>query len=90
MPIECVHNIYAGCPRLIRSDYGTENCILAASQMALRHGHPDPFSGVRSFQYGKSTGNTVSYSVLYCVHVMGNGTAFWLIFFRELRAGGPY
>lgn len=43
----------------MRSDRGTENCMVAASQMALRHYHTDTFSREKSFRYGKSTTNTV-------------------------------
>lgn len=49
-----------GCPYIVRCDRGTENCVLAASQMALRHDHGDRFSGEKAFKYGKSTSNTVS------------------------------
>ena len=48
-----------GCPSIIRSDYGTENSILAACHMALCHNHNDKYSGDRSFQFGSSTTNTV-------------------------------
>lgn len=51
----------AGCPRIVRSDYGTENCLLASAQMALRHDHHDIFAGSSSYRYGKSTTNTVCY-----------------------------
>ena len=50
---------YAGCPRIVRSDYGTENCFLAATQIALRMNHTDSFSGIKSYRYGKSTTSTV-------------------------------
>lgn len=43
----------------MRCDYGTENCLLATTQMALRHGHGDTWAGLKSFKYGKSTSNTV-------------------------------
>ena len=48
-----------GCPSIIRSDYGTENSILAACHMALRHNHDDEYSGDLSFRFGSSTTNTV-------------------------------
>ena len=51
--------MFSGCPRIVRSDYGTENCYLAASQVALRSEHIDTFAGEKSFRYGKSTTNTV-------------------------------
>ena len=48
-----------GCPTVIRCDYGTKNCLLATTQMALHHGHGDTWAGLKSFKYGKSTSNTV-------------------------------
>ena len=39
------YNSLLGCPSIIRSDYGTENSVLAACHMALRHNHDDEFSG---------------------------------------------
>lgn len=48
-----------GCPSIVRSDHGTENTILAACHMALRHDHNDEFNGEKSFRFGSSTTNTV-------------------------------
>ena len=54
----------------MRSDYGTENCYLAASQIALRSSHTDTFAGEKSFRYGKSTTNTVRLSMhVRAVHI---------------------
>jgi hypothetical protein len=44
---------------LLRSDCGSENSVLAACHMLLRHNHGDEFAGNRSFRYGSSTTNTV-------------------------------
>ena len=52
--------IILGVPTLIRIDYGTENCSLAACHMMLRHHHHGVFKGERSYQYGSSTTNTVT------------------------------
>ena len=38
----CIH---AGCPRIIRSDNGTENALIAPVQMALRNSHTDDVAG---------------------------------------------
>ena len=48
-----------GCPSIVRSDHGTENTLLAATHMSLRHGHVD-FKGEKSYRFGSSTTNTVS------------------------------
>ena len=50
----------AGCPNIVRSDHGTENTLLAATHMSLRHGHVDDFKGKKSYRFGSSTTNTVS------------------------------
>ena len=55
---------FAGCPQILRSDRGTENCFLAACHMALRHGHSDMFAGEQAYRYGKSTSNTVELVLL--------------------------
>ena len=49
-----------GCPTLLCCDKGTENSLVAACHMTLRHNHSDMFSGEKSFRYGSSTTNTVS------------------------------
>lgn len=54
------YSLYSGVPTLLRSDCGTENSVLAACHMLLRHNHGDQFSGQNSFRYGSSTTNTVS------------------------------
>ena len=48
-----------GCPAILRCDKGTENSILAACHMTMRHTHTDDVSGEKSFRYGPSTSNTV-------------------------------
>lgn len=52
--------IILGCPTILRSDCGTENSVLAACHMALRHIHQDEFHAEKSFRFGSSTTNTVS------------------------------
>ena len=51
---------HVGCPYVLRSDYGTENCRLAAIQIAFRYNHDDSMARERSFLYGPSTSNIVS------------------------------
>ena len=46
-----------GCPQIVRSDYGNENCYIATCQIAFHDNDP------RAFRYGKSTTNTVSISI---------------------------
>ena len=56
----CIH--MQECPSIVTSDCGTENTVLAACQIALRHEHDDEFRGEKSFRFGSSTTNTVSYN----------------------------
>lgn len=49
-----------GCPKVIRSDCGTENSKLAKVHIAFRMNHDDSFASSKSFIYGPSTANTVS------------------------------
>ena len=49
-----------GCPRLLRTDLGSENSKIAFLQPMLRHYHSDSLSGCNSHCYGKSTSNQVN------------------------------
>ena len=49
-----------GCPKIVRADLGTENCLVAKVQIALRMHHSDVHAGKQSFIYGPSTANIVS------------------------------
>ena len=46
---------------MLRYDYGTENCDMAAIQIALRSMHNDELNGSKSFIYGPSKANVVSF-----------------------------
>ena len=48
-----------GCPKILRTDPGTENSIVAVVQPALRHNGSDNFAGSNSHRYGKSPSNQV-------------------------------
>jgi hypothetical protein len=52
----CVKTL-GGCPRVLRTDLGTENAVIAYLQPTLRHFHADSLSGINSHRYGKSTAN---------------------------------
>ena len=51
--------LFAGCPTILRCDYGTENVAMAVVQTAFRLNHHDSLAGAKSFMYGPSTGNIV-------------------------------
>ena len=46
-----------GCSSQVRSDCGSENVVLAATQSYLRRSHQDQYSGLNSHIYGTSHGN---------------------------------
>lgn len=57
--LNVVINNTLGCPRVLRSDLGTENSNVAFIQPLLRNEHSDRLSGINSHCYGKSTSNQV-------------------------------
>ena len=61
----CIH---AGCPSVVRCDYGTENISIASTQIAFQFYHTDSRAGVNSFIYGPSKANIVSYSMYASVY----------------------
>ena len=46
-----------GCPRIVRSDCGTENVTLAAIQCSLRATHQDEYAAEKAQRYGSSPAN---------------------------------
>ena len=49
--VDCVKKLEC-CPTILRTDRGTENGIMAASQSFLRRNHTDSLSGVKAHRYG--------------------------------------
>ena len=59
-----------GCPTIVRSDYGTENASLSGIQIAFRYHYRDSLRATKSFMYGPSNSNIVSYCISYaCIAV---------------------
>ena len=54
--VQCVRE-NEGCPRLVRTDRGTENVLLATSQCFLRRSGNDSLSGFHAHRYGSSHSN---------------------------------
>ena len=75
-----------GCPRVLRTDRGTENTHIAFIQPTFRHCDPDDLAGINSHRYGRSTSNQV------CFHryiSRPNSCCFTSSDFnRELNPGG--
>ena len=63
----CNYVLYIGCPRVVRADHGTENCLVAKVHIGFRMHHSDDLAGVKSFIYGPSTANTVSNTNAQCM-----------------------
>lgn len=63
LEILCAIMCTLGCPTVVRSDRGTENCNVGFLQPFLRRDGEDCFSGENSFMYGKSTSNQVCISL---------------------------
>ena len=55
---------------MLRSDYGTENSSLACIQIAFRYYHDDDLAGGKSFIYGPSKSNIVSYEYTLSVTIL--------------------
>ena len=51
--------LFVGLPTVLRMDRGTENVLMATTQIALRSLHNDKFAGEKGIRFGKSTTNTV-------------------------------
>ena len=54
--LDCVSELQ-GCPKLLRTDPGTENVVMATMQCLLRANGNDEFTGEKAHRYGPSTGN---------------------------------
>lgn len=54
--LECVKEV-GGCPRLVQTDCGIENGIIASLQSVFRGQDQDQFSGLRGHRYGTSQSN---------------------------------
>ena len=72
-----------GCPRLLRTDPGTENGAMAAIQCCLRASDEDELAGEKAHRYGSSTGN----QCIECwwSHLKRSRTSWWKSFQRSTR-----
>ena len=59
-----------GCPRVLRTDMGSENSLIAVFQPLLRHAHMDGNSGSNSHHYGRSTFNQVCTCILLFIIIV--------------------
>ena len=77
-----------GVPRLVRSDKGTENTLIATIQKMFRSDDRDGLAGGKSFIQGKSTANQ-RIEAFWSKLRQGCG-GWWMNFFKDLRDSGTY
>ena len=69
-------------PRRIRTDCGTENCVLAAIQCYFRRKHTDKFAGDKAHIYGSSHSNQRIKA--WWSYLKRNWSSFIINFFTEM------
>lgn len=77
-----------GVPRKVRSDDGTENCMIEAIHTFLRTNNNDEDAGLSSFLIGSSTSNQRIEA--YWSHLVREGPGWWQNFFKDLRDLGLF
>lgn len=85
--LKCVKEV-GGCPRLVQTDCGTENVLIASLQSVFRGREQDPFSGLRSHRYGTSTSNQrieAWWSILRRFR-----SEWWISLFKDLASYGAF
>ncbi|XP_033646691.1 uncharacterized protein LOC117305911 [Asterias rubens] len=77
-----------GCPRVIRSDFGTENGTVRQMQHFMRTNCQDAFAGDRSFLQGTSKSNQriECWWSVFRKHC----TQYWMNLFEELKDDGHF
>jgi len=70
------------CPLQTRTDYGTENGIIAAMQCYFRSDDNAPFSGVCAHAYGTSTRNQRIEN--FWSHFKKTCSNWWIQLFKDL------
>ena len=76
--LDCVEE-HGGCPMITRTDYGTENCNIAALQSYFR-------SDEDAHKYGTSTRNQRIEN--WWSHFRKSCAHFWINFFKDLKDNG--
>jgi len=85
--LDCVSE-FQGCPKLLRTDPGTENILMATMQCLLRANGNDEFSGEKAHRYGPSTGN--QRVECWWSHLKKSRTTWWINFFKDLVDRGVF
>ena len=77
-----------GVPRLVRTDKGTENAMVAVLQKLFRRNDRDTLAGDKSIIQGKSTANQRIEA--FWSKLKQGGGGWWVNFFKDLRDSGIY
>lgn len=83
--VQCVRQ-NEGCPRLIRTDRGTENGLLATSQCFLRRNGNDSLSGFHAHRYGSSHSNQRIEA--WWSFFRKSWSNWWINFFKDMVDNG--
>ena len=75
-----------GCPRILRSDCGTENTILAAMQSYFRAEGNDEFAGTKAHQYVTSQSNQ-RIEAWWSFYKKSN-SSWWINLFKDMSESG--
>ena len=73
-----------GCPTMVRSDCGTENGVIAATQCFFRANATDPYAGPKSHVYGSSHANQRIEG--WWSFLRRHRTSWWIDFFKDMVA----
>ena len=86
---DCVEEL-EGCPRLLRTDCGTENGLIATMQcsLSLRADGVDELAAEKSHRYGPSTGN--QRIECFWSQLRRTRTSWWINFFKDLGDKGTF
>ncbi|PFX14985.1 hypothetical protein AWC38_SpisGene20822 [Stylophora pistillata] len=74
------------CPRVVRSDCGTENGVIAGMQCYFRADGIDEFAGEKSHQYGSSPSNQRIEG--WWSFFRRNRSSWWIDFFKDMVQSG--
>ena len=75
-----------GCPRIVRSDCGTENVTLAAIQCSLRATHHDEYAAEKAHRYGSSPANQRIEG--WWSFLKRSNSSWWISFFKDMSESG--
>ncbi|XP_046858691.1 uncharacterized protein LOC124452149 [Xenia sp. Carnegie-2017] len=82
---DCISNMQL-CPKILRTDRGTENGIMASAQCFLRRDGTDTHSDVNAHQYGSSHSNQRIEA--WWAMLRRSWASWWMNFFKDLIAKG--